>query len=118
MRAGVPPGVGSASFRASPLSTAHAAVIASKLVLLRSLGVVRPARVRRFGGGGGTGAQSWSGVPARPVAYASLVASAYPQRVASEYQSPRRSIGPALADLRRAAAAKTCARMAARLAAL
>ena len=85
------------------LSTVHDPVITPKTVVLRSL----------FAHRADPGGAKLS-PPAPKPRWLRRVAE---RRVASASpQSPKASIGPAMADLRRAAAAKMCARLAARLA--
>jgi hypothetical protein len=88
------------------LSTVHDPVITPKTVVLRSLFAHRADP-------GGAKSSPRASVSSR------LLRCVAKRRVASASpQSPKPSIGPAMADLRRAAAAKKCARLAARLAGL
>ena len=105
MRTPVPREVVFAARQASSLSTAHEAVIASNVLVLRSPFGCRAGPGRPHDGQRVPDRSVWRGVGSCGVA---LVLR----------QSPKPSIGPALAELRRAAAQEQCARLAARLAAL
>src|SRR5262245_12181520 len=85
------------------LSTVHDPVITPKTVVLRSL------FAHRAGPGGARSLRPPSDLGSSRCVAKRRVASASPQ-------SPKASIGPVMADLRRAAAANKCARLAARLA--
>ena len=105
MRPRVPREVVFAARTASLLSTAHEAVIASNSLVLRSPFACRAGPGRPHAGQRAPDRFLLRGVCWRGVA---LVLR----------QSPKPSIGPALAELRRAAAQEQCTRLAARLAAL
>jgi len=103
MRPSVPRGLVLLPRVASHLSTVHDPVITPKTVVLRSLFAHR--------------ADPRGAELSRPPSEPSWLCRVAKRRVASASpQSPKPSIGPAMADLRRAAAAKKCARLAARLA--
>ena len=103
MRPSVPRGLVLLPRVASRLSTVHDPVITPKTVVLRSL------CAHRSDPGGAKFARS-------PSAYRWLRCVAKRGVASASPQSPKPSIGPAMADLKRAAAAEKCARLAARLA--
>jgi hypothetical protein len=103
MRPSVPRGLVLLPRVASRLSTVHDPVITPKTVVLRSLFAHR--------------ADPSGAKLSRPPSEPRWLCRVAKRRVASASpQSPKPSIGPAMADLRRAAAAEKCARLAARLA--
>ena len=103
MRPSVPRGPASLAGVALRLSTVHDPVITPKTVVLRSL------FAHRADPSGAKSSRPRSGPRVLRCVSKRSVASASPQ-------SPKASIGPAMADLRRAAAATKCARLAARFA--